>query len=183
MEFTADHYAAPGRVVVEFQTIECVISAALIRFIHPTEPTSLNFAHLVVNELTFTNRLKLLAAYLSTHPIEHFVSEGDPHLAIKKMEYKEESEYLLEGLRLAGEAEAERNQLVHSQWLADPACGPVGTVCRTKVSTRAKTIKVAQEFLSVADILAVAAKAEKAWKLIQSSTSHLHILLCSKTSS
>lgn len=180
LEFTKDHYAALGRVIVEFQSLEQVVTFALARFMHTNESTPPNFSFLILNELSFANRLKLLNIYINIHPFKHFVHPSDSAINIKRQDYEEEIVKFKEGIRIASDAETKRNQLIHSSWLANPIAGPKESVLRVKVRANSKKVSLAMEYMLVDDINDVAGKMEKAWKLIQLSTTHLFYLLNDK---
>ena len=60
-DFPEDHYNALGRLLVEFQHLESSITKSLIMLI---QPDALDFTSVILNELTFNNRLKLLSNFI-----------------------------------------------------------------------------------------------------------------------
>lgn len=74
LKFTDNHYIAIGKLVVAFQMIELTISSNLARLVNPNLLSSeWSFSNLLINELSFTNRLKLLSNFIETHDDDFFV--------------------------------------------------------------------------------------------------------------
>jgi hypothetical protein len=179
LEFTEKHYAALGKIVVAFQDLEQAITLALLQALHPEDdvvPKRPN-TWLVVNELSFANRTKLLASVIASQLRSHLRSDAKDRPPGWLAELKEEERRFREGIRLAYDAEAARNQLVHSTWSARPFAGPENTVHRTKLRTNGKKVVIANEFVSPEDIAKGVDIAKRSAELIQTSALNLHFLL------
>lgn len=174
LRFTDEHYIALGRMVVEFQFLEQVITQSLVQLMHPSDlQMALGFTHTVVNELSFSARRKLLSNFVESKPVTHFIPTGTKYEKIKSEEMPELLKRLRLGLKLASEAEEERNAFTHSQWLTDPICGPPGTVLRMKFRAGPKRICGGIKYVKPADILALVLKMDEAARSISKETQHL----------
>lgn len=176
MKFSDEHYIAFGKLVVSFQYLEEVITYAIALIAEP-DITKNRILDLVVNELSFSNRLKLLSNLVETTPVDYFVPLGCEHERGKREEYSEFVENLRTGIRLAREAEERRNQLIHSYWFTEPMCGPPGVVLRSKTRARPdKTIRQL-EHITAEVILSVVSTLEQARDLIYRAAWHLNLYL------
>jgi hypothetical protein len=179
-EFSDQHYAALGKMLVAFQDLEQVINEAVVFSLYPKTlmPTSV-FGFAVASELSFSTKVRLLRAYAVKDKLSDYFAPGDPDYNDRKAEHDEQALLLDEGLSRALEVEQDRNRLVHSNWNSRPALVPSGTVLRSKRKITKQGLEYAFEQVSVADLEAVAAKANRAWELIQGPSTVLHFLRCS----
>lgn len=176
--FTAQHYAAIGEVVVAFQSLDEVATLALARFIHPEDELPLRaLTHLVLNELSFANKIKLLSAHLNSGLARAAEQGASEHSKLWSSDFSSATEGFRKALLLASQAESSRNQLVHSHWAAWPLAGPFDTVHRSKVRTTPKKIVITREYVAAKQISEIATIAKEATKLLQRAYTELHYLV------
>lgn len=151
--FTEQHYAALGKVIVAFQSLEMTITYGLLALLHPEKLAfESKLATAIVNEHSFSNRLKLLLLFPSlNNPLELFSGDDGPNKAHLWM-YNQAISLLSEGGVLATEAESKRNQLIHSSWMD----GPEGTVIRTKLRVRKNKMQSSHEYMTAKEIEKIA---------------------------
>ena len=178
-EFSDEHFAALGKTLIAFQDLEQAINEAVVFNLYPKTlmPTSV-FGFAVVSELSFSTKVRLLRAYAAKDKCSDYFSPNDQDFNDRKSKHNEQRLLLDEGLLLALQVEQERNRLVHSNWNSRPVLVPSGTVLRSKRKITKHGLDYAFDNLSVADIEAVAAKANRAWECIQGSSTVLHFLRC-----
>lgn len=177
MDFTDEHFIALGKLVIAFQNLEEAITYS-IQFI--TEPNFRQnvFLPLVLNELSFASRLKLLSNFVETTPIEHFIPSGCEHERTRRDEYPEVIEKLRDGIKLARGAEENRNQILHSYWLASPHMyGVPNTVIRVKHRTKLDKSVFQQEAITPDRILSIVEQMHSAREMIFMAANHLNIWL------
>lgn len=177
--FTEQHYAALGKVIVAFQSLESTITYGLLTLLQPEKLMfDSKMAIAIVNEHSFSNRLKLLLLFPSlTNPLELF--PGDDCLTKVHLEsYSEAVGLLNEGGVLAIEAESKRNQLIHSTWIHGSSIGgPEGTVLRMKSRVRKNRIHSFSEYIAAKEIEAAADDTLTAQKKLHQAIQNLHFLL------
>jgi hypothetical protein len=177
LHFNDEHYAAIGKVIVAFQSLEEIITFSLARLMRPDEVLYMDtLTSIVLNELSFTNKTKILGGYSSTVLAKQLADAADKKDSMWVKDYEEALKNLAEGLELTRAVESGRNQLVHSQWAAWPLAGPKGTVHRSKLRTTPKKLNMAAEFVSPAQIEVTCERAKQASNLIQKSVTELHYL-------
>lgn len=181
-EFSDQHYAALGKMLVSFQDLEQAINEAVVFNLYPKTlmPTAV-FGFAVVSELSFSTKVRLLRAYAMKGTLSDYAAPSDPDYNDRKMEHDEQAQLLNEGLSMALEVEQERNRLVHSNWNSRPALVPSGTVLRSKRKITKHGLEYAFDHVSVADLEAVGAKATRAWECVQGPSTALHFLRCTHT--
>lgn len=180
MHFTDDHYIAIGKLVIAFQSLEGTITYGLAFLMRPklnefTE--ALGFTHRVLNELSFANRLTLLSNYIETHPVTHFVPPGIKYEKTMTDDIPGILEKLRTGIKMAGEAEAKRNQFIHSHWITHPAGGPTGTVLRVKTRAKHNKTQGSAEYVTAGAINAIVEEMDRARELISTSSQELRFFL------
>lgn len=174
LAFADEHYIALGRMVVGFQSLEQTITQSLLGLMHPHDLLGdYGFTRTVVNELSFADRLRLLSHFVETTPATHFVPEGTKHETVKLSELPEVMENLRLGLKLASEAQADRNALTHSQWFENIFGGPPRTVLRMKFRAAPKKLQVTHEYMEPRRIIALVEKMQEASRLISGAVEHL----------
>ena len=179
LTFTEQHYAALGKVIVAFQSLESTITHGLLTLLQPEKlipDSALAFA--IVNEHSFSNRLKLLLLFPSlTDALKLF--PGDDGLTKVHLEsYRELVSQLNEGGVLAAEAESKRNQLIHSTWIHGSSVGgPEGTVLRTKSRVRKNKIHSSHEYIAAKEIEAIAETILTAQNKLHHAIRDLHFLM------
>jgi len=179
LTFTEQHYAALGKVIVAFQSLESTITHGLLTLLQPEKlipDSALAFA--IVNEHSFSNRLKLLLLFPSlTDALKLF--PGDDGLTKVHLEsYRELVSQLNEGGVLAAEAESKRNQLIHSTWIHGSSVGgPEGTVLRTKSRVRKNKIQLSHEYIAAKEIEAIAETILTAQNKLHHAIRDLHFLM------
>jgi len=179
LTFTEQHYAALGKVIVAFQSLESTITLGLLTLLQPEKlisDSALAFA--IVNEHSFSNRLKLLLLFPSlTDALKLF--PGDDGLTKVHLEsYRELVSQLNEGGVLAAEAESKRNQLIHSTWIHGSSVGgPEGTVLRTKSRVRKNKIQLSHEYIAAKEIEAIAETILTAQNKLHHAIRDLHFLM------
>ena len=176
-DFPEDHYNALGRLLVEFQYLESSITKSLIMLI---QPDALDFTSVILNKLTFNNRLKLLSNFIETHPESYFVGLRSDNESMFRDSYREDVEKVKQGIQLANDLEEKRNRIIHSLWLPAPKYAPQKTVTRIKIRTTRKNTTRVEEYISSAEILSVVEQIKKAGKLIETYSWYLEYLLQTK---
>lgn len=157
-------------MLVLFQSLEGTLKSGLTLLLNNQSGSPGGvLAYAAVTELSFGAAMRLASVLPEAFSVDR-ISAGDEagkkRLGDALTEAKSE---LKEGLKLAGEAEQRRNQLVHSHWFVSPGYVPApGKMTRMK--TRAKTGSVTTSFesASVEDLDANSDKAQAAQKLISS---------------
>ncbi|PSJ16629.1 hypothetical protein [Nitrosomonas supralitoralis] len=175
LTFTEQHYAALGKVIVAFQSLESTITYGLLTLLQPDKLVfDSKLAIAVVNEHSFSNRLKLLLLFPSlTDKLELFHGNND-YLE----RYEEAVSQLNEGGALAAEAETKRNQLIHSTWIHGSSVGgPEGTVLRMKSRVRKNKIHASHEYIAAKEIEAIADAMLTARDKLHNAIQNLHMLM------
>lgn len=179
LTFTEQHYAALGKVIVAFQSLESTITYGLLTLLQPEKLVfDSKLAIAIVNEHSFSNRLKLLLLFPSlTNPLELF--PGDDSLTKVYLEsYAEAIDLLNEGGILAIAAESKRNQLIHSTWIHGSSVGgPEGTILRMKSRVRKNKIHSSSEYISAKEIEAIADDMLTAVDKMHHAIQNLHFIM------
>lgn len=153
LHFNDGHYIAIGKLVVAFQMIESIISFNLAKLANPDIFSSeWAFYNLLINELSFSNRLKLLSNFIETHDNDFFVHPGSKFYDVRLGEYLDAKNNLTTLFSKCSELEQKRNQIIHSNWITSPAAGPDGTVIRMKITSQKKKTSGCFEFTTAEDI-------------------------------
>ena len=176
-DFPEDHYTALGRLLVEFQYLESLITKSLSMLI---QPDALDFTSVILNELSFNNRLKLLSNFIETHPESYFVGLRSDNELMYRNSYREDVQKVKQGIQLATALEEKRNRIIHSLWLPAPKYAPQKTVTRIKIKTTRKNTTRIKVYISSAEILSVVEEIKKAGKLIETYSWYLEYLLQTK---
>lgn len=179
LTFTEQHYAALGKVIVAFQSLESTITYGLLTLLQPEKLMfDSKLAIAIVNEHSFSNRLKLLLLFPSLiNPLELF--PGDDSLTKVHLEsYSKAVTLLNEGGILATKAESKRNQLIHSTWIHGSSVGgPEGTVLRTKLRIRKNRIHSSSEYIAVKEIETTADDMLASQNKLHHAIQNLHFLM------
>lgn len=175
-KFTDQHYAALGKVVVEFESLQSTITYGLLKLIEPEKQFFYSkILMAIINEHSFANRLKLLLLFPSLSDVSEILIKKNN---FKLEEYEEAIKQLQEGSVLANEAESKRNQLIHSTWIhGGPLSGPKGTVLRSKSRVKKSKMHTSVEFISANDIEEIAQNMITANDKIKNATEKLRLII------
>ena len=179
LEFTERHYAALGKVIVAFQSLESTITYGLLTLLQPEKLVfDSRLAIAMVNEHSFSNRLKLLLLFPSLTEESKLFPGNEGLTKVHLESYAEAISLLNEGGILAGEAESKRNQLIHSTWIHGSSVGgPEGTVLRMKSRVRKNKIHSSHEYLAAKEIEEVADVMFAAQNKLHQAIQTLHFLM------
>ena len=167
--FTDAHHVALGRMLIAFQHLETAITQAIILIVEPKPHLKKHFfLPRILEELSFSTRLRLLSNIVQTTGEDYFVSPGTKYEALRREELPELVAKICEGIALAEKSEVRRNQLVHSQWLGRGGVlyGPKDTVLRVKSRMKATKTILQDEYIRATDILSIVESMESAEKKI-----------------
>jgi hypothetical protein len=132
----------------------------------------------MVNEHSFSNRLKLLLLFPSLTEVLKIFPGNDGLTKVNLESYEEAINLLNEGGVLAAEAESKRNQLIHSTWIHGSCVGgPEGTVLRMKSRVRKNKIHSSHEYLAAKEIEEVAEVMFTAQNKLRDAIRTLHFLM------
>lgn len=172
----SEHLEEIGKVVVGFQDLEVSITCAMLALMSTQSSVKTElFNHLVINELSFTSRLKLLSLFIEIYTQK--VIDAEELSSTQKEEWENEVLLLRKGVNLAKHAQEQRNQIIHSYWLDAPVVTPINTVVRTKLKTKEKHVKSTWEYLAIEDIEKISNMAAEAANLIQPAARHLSYIV------
>lgn len=179
LTFTEQHYAALGKVIVAFQSLESTITFGLLTLLQPEKLLfDSKLAIAIVNEHSFSNRLKLLLLFPSLTEVLKLFPGDDGLTKVHLDSYEEAVSLLNEGGVLAAEAESKRNQLIHSTWIHGSSVGgPEGTVLRMKSRVRKNKIHSSHEYIAAKEIEAVADAMLTAQSKLHHAVQNLHFLM------
>ena len=149
-----NHFAALGRLIVAFQSLEGTLVHGLVLL--ATSQVGTPGGHLVyaaMSELSFGSVLRLAAAVPGMFTEQRLLGlsehENDKVLAL----LDQCSKKLLEGVKIATALEQRRNQLIHSKWFISPEIlNKPGTMTRMKAKTKSGTSTVSFDTESIEDI-------------------------------
>ena len=179
LTFTEQHYAALGKVIVAFQSLESTITFGLLTLLQPEKLLfDSKLAIAIVNEHSFSNRLKLLLLFPSLTEVLKLFPGDDGLTKVHLDSYEEAVSLLNEGGVLAAEAESKRNQLIHSTWIHGSSVGgPEGTVLRMKSRVRKNKIHSSHEYIAAKEIETVADVMLAAQSKLHHAIQNLHFLM------
>ncbi len=162
------HYQAIGRMLVLFQSMEATLKDGLVLLINNQMGTpGGQLAYATISELSFGTATRLASALPAAFTAERIGAKDSESLKRLKEALTEAEMRLREGIKLAGEAEQRRNQLVHSRWFISPEyVSAPGKMTRMKTKTKAGAMTITFESESIADVDAVTEKARQAQTLI-----------------
>ena len=169
LEFTQAHYESLGQMLVAFQHLESVVTHAIILIVEPDfHKKKYFFLPRILEEISFSARLKILSNILATTDVDYFVSSGSKYETSRREEHLDIIAEMNRGISLAEQAEIRRNQLVHSQWLGRGGVlyGPKDTILRIKTRTKAGKSIVNEEYVTAGDIVSIVETMESAEKVI-----------------
>lgn len=179
-DFSQGHYAAIGRMLVTFQSLEATVTYGLMGLLElglEEESATQRLARATINELSFGSRLRLMNLLPSLYPQSLVAPSGHPHQNVKAMEHKEASDLVAKGVQLATDVEQRRNRLVHSHWLHGPnLITPPGTMLRMKIRAKKGKLEVEMMAETVEAIEAVTLGAERAQQLLAEAASYFQFL-------
>lgn len=148
-----------GRIVVEFQSLEELITFSLLRLTRPPvvdEVVDMPYV-LALSELPFKARLKLLRNHLEKCKVEDFLYPGNQSPTERAALFEE----LLRRMRAAcmrcENLEDRRNQLIHSVWRAHDS-DPEGAARRFKLRVQAKRTAISNEEVPLSELKALSAE-------------------------
>lgn len=177
IEFTEQHYAAIGKMLVMFQSLEATVTIGLLTLLQPGQyiPDS-PLASAVVNELSFGSRLKLLLLYPSLPGLKIArLENGDT--VFTQESFNETVALLNQAGQLVKKAEELRNGLVHSMWLAGGfgiEGAPEGAVLRTKTRLNKNKMHVIQQYMTAKDIEEVVDAISEAQSILREAVQQLN---------
>lgn len=134
-----------------------------------TKPQALvmHLSFAVVSELSFASASRLASLLPTVITAKSFQTSSDTMKALLVEELEHCARKLETGLKLAGEVEQRRNQLVHSHWfIGQGFINQPGKVARMKVKVRARKLQTQFEHEGLDDLVATTQKAEEAMNLI-----------------
>lgn len=171
MDSTYDqHCLAIGRMIVAFQSLEATLKSELTLLMNREVGTpggQLTYA--MVGELSFGTATRLAGALPSIFTLQRIAPKRAESESRLLELFAETAEQLKKGLRLAGEVEERRNQVVHSHWfISSGYVPPDGAMTRMKTKTKRGALAIAFEHETVQDLNDVAEKAFEAQRLIGS---------------
>ncbi len=162
------HFEALGRMLVAFQYLEGTVTDGLQSILsHKAPSVNQHLSYAVVSELSFASASRLASLLPTVITVDSFQTTSET----KKARLAEELEYcarrLETGLKLAGDVEQRRNQLVHSHWFVSQGfVNRPGKVARMKVKVRARKLHTQFENEGLDDLVATTKKTEEAMSLI-----------------
>jgi len=162
------HYTALGRMLVMFQSLEATITQdlALVLNSEISSPSWL-LAQAAVSELSFASASRLASLLPSIYTAERIGCSSPENGNRLEDALADCARQLVDGLKLAHEAEQRRNQLVHSFWfIGTGIVNEPGTLMRVKTKAKARSLTVHFEQESIADIDENTEKAREAQRLI-----------------
>ncbi len=162
------HYTALGRMLVIFQSLEATITQGLLLLLNSEigSPSG-QLAHAAVSELSFASASRLASLLPSIYTAERISCSSPENTNRLKEALDDCASQLVDGLKLANEAEQRRNQLVHSFWFIGPGIvNQPGTLMRMKTKAKARSLTVHFERESIADIDENTEKAREAQRLV-----------------
>ena len=173
-----NHFAALGRLIVAFQSLEGTLVHGLVLL--ATSQVGTPGGHLVyaaMSELSFGSVLRLAAAVPGMFTEQRLLGlsehENDKVLAL----LDQCSKKLLEGVKIATALEQRRNQLIHSKWFISPEIlNKPGTMTRMKAKTKNGTSTVSFDTESIEDIDIGTSNAKRAQLLISGSLSEYKVI-------
>jgi uncharacterized glyoxalase superfamily protein PhnB len=132
-------------------------------------------AYATISELSFGAMTRLASTLPATFTVERIGSKNEESSNRLQEELAEAHGRLKEGIKLAGEAEQRRNQLVHSHWFISPGyVSSPGTMTRMKTKTKSGSTTIAYESESINDVDANTERAGKAQVLLSSALHDYH---------
>lgn len=163
-------FAALGKMLVDFQTLEAILSDGLSHLLqsvpHSSAPQN-KLVYAVTSELSFASLSRIASLLPTMFTQESFLVETASGEYLLREALNDCACKLNEGLKLANEVEQRRNQLVHSFWFTGSGFpNPDGTLYRIKTKVKARNISSQFEQETVASINQNSAKAEDAQKLL-----------------
>ncbi len=167
-ESLAPHFEALGRMLVAFQYLEGTVTDGLLSILsHEASSVGQQLSYAVVSELSFASASRLASLLPAFITVKSFQTSSDTKKQLLIEELTHCAQTLEAGLKLAGEVEQRRNQLVHSHWfIGHGFVNQPGKMARMKVRVKARSINMQFEQESVADLAATTNKAEQAMALI-----------------
>lgn len=164
------HFLAIGRMLVLFQSLEATLKDGLVLLLNNQLGTpSGQLAYAAISDLSFGAAMRLASTLPGVFTAERIGAKDEDGKKRLSKELADAAVRLKEGVKLAGEVEQRRNQLVHSRWFISPGYAPEpGKMTRTKTSTKSGTLKSVMQSESLDDVNANTEKARKAQSLIGS---------------
>lgn len=142
------HYEVLGRIFVAFQDLEEVVMYSLANLTRPKNHLEFEVRYfLILNELPFRNRVKLLRNFLNNTDPEYFINIGGPNEEKHRKAIPQLISWLSDALVECCKIEDLRNQMVHSTW--SPVLeGAKELARRYKIRVQPKTLSVADEVVT-----------------------------------
>ena len=155
-QLTPEYYESIGRMILSFQALEDAISGAIYNLTLPEKRLKPNVdLFLMINELSFKNRLKLLRNHSERNDSEYYLWVGCPKEKERRDLIPDILRQLREMLSKAAYMEEKRNQIIHSMW--SPSDDGVSQMARRlKIRAKPKKISISNEMVSQESILELA---------------------------
>jgi len=162
------HYTALGRMLVVFQSMETTLRQGLTLLLHKDLGTpSGQLGNASISELSFASASRLASLVPSIFTFERIGASSSVGEARLRDELIDCANQLVQGLKLANDAEQRRNQLVHSHWFIGPGIvNAPETLTRMKIKVKARNLTVQFEAETIAGVTEVTEKVEEAQRLI-----------------
>ncbi len=168
-----NHFAALGRLIVAFQSLEGTLVHGLVLLANNQVGTP--GGHLVyaaMSELSFGSVLRLAAAVPGMFTEQRLLGLSEDEKSTILALLDQCSKKLLEGVKIATALEQRRNQLIHSKWLISPEIlNKPGTMTRMKAKTKNGTSTVSFDTESIEDIDLGTSNAKRAQLLVSDALS------------
>jgi len=161
-------YAALGRMVTAFQSLEGTLSQHLVLLLNSkTGSAAGQLAQAAVATMPFKVLCQLAALLPTLYSVDRLGATSAASRKCLAVTLAVCEAQLKEGLKLASEVEARRNQLIHSLWYIDERIvNPPGVLTRVKTTTTKGRLKVTAAHESVVAIEETRQQARKAQELI-----------------
>jgi hypothetical protein len=157
-------------MIVAFQSLEATLKKELTLLMNNqlgTPGGQLTYA--MVAQLSFGMTVRLAATLPGIFTVQR-VAPTTPQSEARLVElFTETSNLLKKGLKMAGEVEERRNQVVHSHWfISSGYVAPEGTMTRMKTKTKKGGVETAFEHETLADLTSIEENAEEAQRILGS---------------
>ncbi|WOP14631.1 hypothetical protein [Ottowia sp. SB7-C50] len=162
------HCLAIGRMIVAFQSLEATLKSELTLLMNnQLETPGGQLTYAMVAELPFRVTVRLAAALPGVFTLQKIVPVKPESEVCLNQLFAETADLLEKGLKMAGEVEERRNQVVHSHWfLGSGYVAPEGTMTRMKTKTKKGAVATTFDHETLADLNSIAESAEEAQRLI-----------------
>lgn len=161
-------YAALGRMLVAFQSLEATLTQGITLILNNQLRTPAGqLAYAMVSELSFASASRLASLLPSFFTAERLAPKLPGGLERLNEELAYTSTQLAAGLKLANEVEQRRNQVVHSYWLISPGMvNDAETFTRMKTRVKAKSLSIQFKPETISEIDENTKRAREAQQLI-----------------